>query len=494
MVIIKKDFMLSLSNELDERLDPSIDLPRNINAEQRLLSALLVNNNSLDQIADLIFPDHFYQPLHGRIYGYIINLIDRQLVADHRSIIMMFEKDPAFAVSSVTADEYIRHISSLEFTAVNIKDYAIEIYNHALKRNLFFTSKKISEMASDGSPHYEAKEKLQSAEQMLFELASEGISGNQMKHYKVFIKKSLDTIRMSYNNDRGITGVSTGYMMLDKYLCGLQNSDLLILAGRPSMGKTAFAVNIAMNAAASFYNMHQAGPNKDEKQKSVAFFSLEMSSEQLCTRIISMQSRINSENIRKGFSDSNMEQLIRASKQLELYNLYIDDTPALTISALRTRVRRACRQNNVGLVVVDYLQLLRGSAGSEKNRVQEVSEITQGLKAIAKEMNVPVIALSQLSRAVEQREDKRPLLSDLRESGSIEQDADVVMFIYRDAYYKRRMKDSKLSDTELLMLDRECDILIAKQRNGPIGDVKLNFNPSISLFANYGEYPESYNN
>ena len=339
-----------------------------------------------------------------------------------------------------------------------------------------------------------AQEQIEQAEANLFDLAEKGGNGkSDFRNISFSIKETLDKTLLARQRDSHICGVSTGFTDLDKMLSGLQQSDLFILAGRPSMGKTAIAINIAVNAC-KYLN-----PNFDDKKnlKAVGFFSLEMSSDQLASRILSMECSINATKFRTGqLSENEWEVVATRSAEIAKMPFFIDDTPALSISAIRTRARRMLRKNNLGLLVIDYLQLIRGSSSrSAENRVQEVSEITQGLKAIAKELNIPVIALSQLSRAVEQREDKRPQLSDLRESGSIEQDADVVAFIYRDSYYKERLRPPENEvdkfqkwKSEMQQVAHKAEFIIAKQRNGPVGSVELFFDAEFTRFGNLDIY------
>ncbi|MEK6734173.1 MAG: replicative DNA helicase, partial [Pseudomonadota bacterium] len=332
------------------------------------------------------------------------------------------------------------------------------------------------------------------AEQELFNLGTLGRESNaNFAAIKSSLTIALEKIQVAFKRQEHITGISTGFLDLDKYLCGMQNSDLLILAGRPSMGKTALAINLALNSCFYLRDHHKKNKDEEEVTPSVGFFSLEMSSEQLATRMMAIISEVHSSNLRSGqISESDFTKIVKASKDLAELSFFIDDTPSVSIAALRTRARRMKRRHNLSLLVIDYLQLIRGSSkSSEDSRVQEISEITQGLKAIAKELNIPVIALSQLSRAVEQREDKRPLLSDLRESGSIEQDADIVMFIYRDEYYLvRKQPKEGTSEYEKWQSDMNkvtnvAEVIIAKQRNGPVGGVKLHFDSRTTKFDNH---------
>lgn len=468
-------------------------VPHNIEAEQIVLGHLLYDNDSINKFGEYLTHDHFYAPVHRKIYETIVSLIDRGLYVTPVILKNYLDNDSSFEDGdSVT---YLNKLLALSSTVLNVSDYARLIYDLALKRELI----RISEDTINNA--YEVKSpaslQIETCEQRLFELASTGQSESSFIHYKKAIEQSLKKIEFAINNRENVIGVSTGFRDLDRILAGLQKSDLLILAGRPSMGKTAFAINMAYNSCLFFRN----NPDKDGKIRSVGFFSLEMSAEQLTSRILSMVSGIDAATLRNGsVSQYDFVKISDVCKEIAQNPFYIDDTPALTISALRTRARRMKRVHNVGAIFIDYLQLIRPSSTNEGNRVQEISEITQGLKAIAKELDIPVIALSQLSRAVEQREDKRPLLSDLRESGSIEQDADVVMFIYRDSYYLERKAHGNPSpeiEAKLARVRNLSEIIIAKQRNGPIGNVILKFSSNTTRFSDYDEersYSPEYEN
>lgn len=475
--------------DLEERI--ARKLPYNILAEQMLLGSLLMNNEDLHKVNDFLEAGHFYEEIHQRIYSAICLFYERSIVANPITLKNHFEKDKELIERG--GANYLANLAALAVTAININDYARMIYELALRRSLIEVGNEIVNDAYDKEIETPAHQQVEVAEQKLYNL-----SMNDAERQKGFVQlkssvaKSLEKVQKAYKNKGKISGISSKFTDLDNYLGGFQDSDLIILAGRPAMGKTAFAVNIAMNACKSMLERHKE-ENIDAKPKSIGFFSLEMSSEQIANRIISMTSGIDSSKLRTGFLiESDFDLLVNASSQLEKMPFFIDDTPALTISALRTRARRLKRMHNLGMIFVDYLQLLRSSSASSKeNRVQEISEITQGLKAIAKELNIPVLALSQLSRAVEQREDKRPLLSDLRESGSIEQDADIVMFIYREEYYASRKKSPKENSIEheqwkeyMSQIANVSEIIIAKHRSGPVGDLKLFFDNHLTQFKN----------
>ena len=396
-----------------------------------------------------------------------------------------FDKDEALV--SIGGAEYLARLAGLSAMVINIADYARTVYDLAVRRKLIEIGGDIVNDAFDKEIELTAAQQIEQAEQTLYTLASEGRSGSGFVMLKKSLKEAIDRAQLAYKHHGKVSGISSGFVDMDALLGGLQDSDLLILAGRPSMGKTALAINIALNACNYLCEI-----TKDQAPKSVGFFSLEMSSEQLAARMLSMISKVNAAKLRTGnLTDDDFTHIVRANKEMQELPFFIDDTPALTISALRTRARRLKRKHNLGLLVIDYLQLVRGTTkAGEGNRVQEISEITQGLKAIAKELNIPVIALSQLSRAVEQREDKHPQLSDLRESGSIEQDSDIVMFIYRDEYYESR-KEPRVGTPEHDAWQARMDevmniseVIIAKQRHGPIGAVKLYFDSNTTKFSN----------
>ena len=465
----------------------------NLEAEQSLLGTIILNNEYLSRVLEFLLPEHFYEPAHQKIYAQIIHNVEKvSIVANQITLKQFFEND-----ENIKAIGGVKYLSTLLANAsgiFDIADYGRIIYDLALKRKLVMIGEDVVNRVYKTENNLSAQDQIEQAEANLFDLAEKGGNGkSDFRNISFSIKETLDKTLLARKRDSHISGVSTGFTDLDKMLSGLQQSDLFILAGRPSMGKTAIAINIAVNAC-KFLN-----PNLDDKKnlKAVGFFSLEMSSDQLASRILSMECSINATKFRTGqLSENEWEVVATRSAEIAKMPFFIDDTPALSISAIRTRARRMLRKNNLGLLVIDYLQLIRGtSSRSAENRVQEVSEITQGLKAIAKELNIPVIALSQLSRAVEQREDKRPQLSDLRESGSIEQDADVVAFIYRDSYYKERMRPPENEvdkfqkwKNEMQQVAHKAEFIIAKQRNGPVGSVELFFDAEFTRFGNLDVY------
>jgi replicative DNA helicase len=485
---------------LPATLNPGADLqleqyrkqPFNIQAEQALLGSIITNNEALNRVGDYLRPEHFYEPVHQRIYDSVLKFFDRGIIATPVTLKNHFDKDEALA--DIGGAEYLARLAGLSIAIINLEAYGRIVYDLAVRRNLILIGEDIVNDAFDKEIELTAKEQIEAAEQQLFNLASEGIGDSGFKPLKVSLIEAINRADAAFKRVEKLSGVQTGFNDLDQLLGGLQNSDLLILAGRPSMGKTAFAINVAVNACKAMLNNHKGADG--ELPPSVGLFSLEMSSEQLAARMIAMESGVDSSKMRVGsLTDDEFAKLVQGNKELHKLPFFLDDTPALSISALRTRARRLKRKNNLGVLVIDYLQLLKGSSkASEANRVQEVSEITQGLKAIAKELNIPVIALSQLSRAVEQRDDKRPQLSDLRESGSIEQDADVVMFIYREEYYEERKKPSdsdgvKMAEWQAKMESCQniTEIIIAKQRNGPIGTAKLFFSAKTTKFEDLAE-------
>lgn len=456
----------------------------NLEAEQSLLGALMLNNQAFEVITEFLKPEHFSHPLHKNIYEVIARLIERSQVADPITLKPLLEGDPL--IQEAGGVGYLVDLVSGVSSTVSVRDYGQMIHEFYLRRSLSSIGDTIIRDAHDVKSEDTAMEKIEGAEKQLYDLASSGDTTRGAVSFKTALTEAVKMAEIAYRRDSSIVGVTTGLTDIDKWLGGLHPSDLLIVAGRPSMGKTVLGTNIAFNAAKAFMENPKEGAN-------AVFFSLEMSAEQLATRILATQSKISSDRIRRGdIKAEDFPGLVSASRLIENLGLFIDDTPALTVTALRNRARRLQRQHGIGLIVVDYLQLLEGSGKSRNgdSRVQEISDISRGLKALAKELNVPVIAMSQLSRAVEQREDKRPQLADLRESGSIEQDADVVMFIYRDEYYEARKEPPIGTDKHLEWQQRmskvqnQAEIIIAKQRHGPVGTVKLFFDGKFTKFGN----------
>ena len=468
-------------------------LPHNIDAEQGLLGALLVDNRSVEKMGDFLKPTHFFMPAHQRIYESILTLIDRGQTASPVTLKNYFETDDD--LKDVGGAEYLVDLAASVVSVVNVSDYARTIYDLHLRRELITLGEDVVNESYNHSLEADASTTIEQAEARLFDLAETGDVKGGFITLRDSVLTAIEQAEKAYQSDGHVTGITSGLIDMDKKLGGFQNSDLLILAGRPSMGKTALAVNWAFNAAKAYA---ESGGKEGGR---VAFFSLEMAAEQLAGRILSEQSGISGDAIRKGnIKQDDFRAFVEASQKMSQVPLYIDDTPALSISAVRTRARRLKRQHGLDMLVVDYLQLLRGTGSKRglENRVQEVSEITQGLKAIAKELEMPVIALSQLSRQVEQREDKRPQLADLRESGSIEQDADVVMFVYREEYYLSRTEPEPGTEKHMKWqesMERAHNIgecIVAKQRHGPIGTVKMFFDPNLTRFSDLDPNHMSY--
>jgi replicative DNA helicase len=472
---------------------PYRQAPCNVEAEQSLLGALLVNNEALQHLGDQLHAEHFYEALHQRIFDAIHKFHNKGLIANPVTLRHYFDQDAALA--DIGGGAYLAKLAAAAITVINIADYSKMIYDLALKRQLISLGEEVVNNAFLHQIDTPALMQIEDAEQKLFNLSHEGTKDRGFRSIKHSVVESIKHAERAHKNS-GLVGLTTGLVDMDKLLGGLQKSDLIILAGRPSMGKTALATNIAYYAAQSLAQEIKDKGLSTKEVGSVGFFSLEMSSEQLTTRLLSCASKLNSSSIFNGKIDAEeFSHLVRTSNELANLPFFIDDTPALSIAGLRTRARRLSRMHNLQLLVVDYLQLVRGNTSlAMNNRVQEVSEITQGLKAIAKELNIPVIALSQLSRAVEQREDKKPLLSDLRESGSIEQDADIVMFIYREEYYLGRMQPSMDDEQKFGKWQEDMDrvahmaeVIVAKHRNGPIDTVKLRFDSNLTQFTNLEE-------
>jgi replicative DNA helicase len=466
--------------------------PHNHEAEQGLLGMLLIDNRNLEKVSEFLRPEHFSHPTHQKIYETIVKMIERGLEAKATTLKDYLEKDEG--LQSVGGAQYLVELATEVPLLNDIKDYGQTVYDRYLRREIIRLNQDVATMAYNYTVEEDATNIISTAEGRLFKLAESGNTQGGFVTLRDSVKVAIELAEQAYKSDSHVTGVTTGLKDLDQKLGGLHNSDLLILAARPSMGKTSLAVNIAFNAAKAYA---QTGGTQGGR---VGFFSLEMSSDQLAMRILADQANISGDALRKGdIKEADFVNFVKAAQTLSTVPLYIDDTPALSIGAVRTRARRLKRQYGLDMLVVDYLQLLQGSGTrqSEGNRVLEISEITRGLKAIAKELQIPVIALSQLSRAVEQREDKRPMLSDLRESGSIEQDADIVMFIYRQEYYlSREVPEKKIGEKDEVFNDRyetwsnllqECastaEVIVAKQRHGPIGTVKLYFDSNVTRFG-----------
>ena len=470
--------------------DVSNDVPHSIEAEQQLLGALLTNNDLYDRISSVINSHHFYDPVHARIFEIASARITTNKLASPVTLKAFLAEDEGLA--ELGGASYLIRLAGAAISTFAVRDYAEMIYDLAIRRELISVGNDIAAKAARVDVESAPKEQIVEAEQELYRLADQGETKQGFQSFLVAVTDAVKVANAAYQREGGLAGVATGLTDLDKKLGGLHQSDLLILAGRPSMGKTSLATNIAFNIARAYKKgITASGEEGAIDGGVVGFFSLEMSAEQLATRILSEVAEIPSNQIRRGdFTENEFRRIVDAAKELEAAPLFIDDTPALPISQLAARARRLKRTHGLDALFVDYLQLVRG-AGRTENRVNEISEITMGLKAIAKELNIPVIALSQLSRQVENREDKRPQLSDLRESGSIEQDSDVVMFVFREEYYKEREKpgDNELDkmviwQEEMERLHGRAEVVIGKQRHGPIGSVELSFEGQFTRFGN----------
>jgi len=481
---------VSALQTLEEPSEALSYFPHSIEAEQQLLGALLTNNDLFDRIASVIKPDHFYDPVHARIFEVASARISKNNLASPVTLKTFMAEDAGLA--ELGGPAYLIRLAGAAISAFAVRDYAEMIHDLAIRRELITVGNDIAAKATRVDLESEPKEQIVEAEQKLYALAEQGQTNQGFQSFLTAVTDAVKVANAAYQRDGGLAGVATGLTDLDKKLGGLHPSDLLILAGRPSMGKTSLATNIAFNIARAYKKgITASGEEGAIDGGVVGFFSLEMSAEQLATRILSEVAEIPSNQIRRGdFTESEFRRIVDAAKELEAAPLFIDDTPALQISQLAARARRLKRTHGLDALFVDYLQLVRG-AGRTENRVNEISEITMGLKAIAKELNIPVIALSQLSRQVENREDKRPQLSDLRESGSIEQDSDVVMFVFREEYYKEREKpgDNELDkmviwQEEMERLHGRAEVVIGKQRHGPIGSVELSFEGQFTRFGN----------
>lgn len=459
------------------------ELPYDTESEQAVLGSLLIDNKCLDEIGDFLQEEHFYIPIHSIIYKTIVKTINKGSLAN--PITIKSSLSNAIDIKNMGGAKYLVELASNADKMLNIKHYAKIIYNLSINRKLISIGKQI--VQDNYEKISDAEGQIEKAEKLLFNIAEQR-NNNKCQTISDTVIKTIDIVDKAIKRD-GINCISTGYTDVDSLLGGLKNSDLLILAARPSMGKTALATCIAYRAAIKLKKENQ----EKNEDRNICIFSLEMSSEQLTGRILSVATGINSHKMFRGtISNEDFSNIINEGQNISEIPLLIDDTPAISITELRAKARRLKRQNNISLIIVDYLQLLRGEGKHlEGNRVQEVSEITRGLKIIAKELDIPVLALSQLSRAVEQREDKRPQLSDLRESGSIEQDADIVMFLYREEYYLERKKPDFNSDklhawqADMERVRNVADLIIAKHRNGAIGRVLLHFNHDTTCFSDF---------
>ncbi|WP_321391384.1 replicative DNA helicase [Emcibacter sp.] len=466
------------------------ETPHNLEAEQALLGAILTNNEALSKVQDFLQAEHFINAAHQKIYDATRKLIEKGLVASPVTLKPYFEREEHLA--DVGGAKYLASLASSAISIINAAEYGQIIHQMALKRELISVGTEIVNDAYDHDVDKTAQDQIEQAERSLYSLAETGNSEGGFKTFAKAATEAVNVIEISRKNSGKLSGVNTGFTSINNHIGGLHRSDLMILAGRPAMGKTALATNIAFNASKFYLEQERAGiPHEENRGAVTAFFSLEMSADQLATRILAEQANLPSQDLRKGqINQDQFSALARTSMELEELPLFIDDTPSLSIGGLRTRARRLKRQHGLGLVVVDYLQLLRGGdrGRGPENRVQEISEITRGLKGLAKELQIPVLALSQLSRTIESRDNKRPLLSDLRESGSIEQDADMVTFVYRPEYYLHQQQPDMGTPEHAIWLE-ECErmmgkaeFIIGKQRHGPTGIIELMFNSETTKF------------
>ncbi|AZO08983.1 replicative DNA helicase [Mesorhizobium sp. M3A.F.Ca.ET.080.04.2.1] len=470
------------------------EAPNNIEAEQALLGAILVNNDAFYRVSDFLKPGHFYEPLHRRIFEVAAELIRMGKIATPITLKTFLPAEEK--VGDMTVAQYVVRLAVEAVTVVNATDYGRAIYDLATRRALITVGEDMVNIAYDAPVDMSPSDQIEDAERRLFELAETGRYDGGFESFNDAVKTAVDMANAAYMRDGQLSGIATGLRDLDRRMGGLQPSDLIVLAGRPGMGKTSLATNIAFNIAEAYRPAQQAdGTFKAANGGVVGFFSLEMSSEQLATRIISEQTEISSSKIRRGeITEMDFEKLVACSQTMQKIPLFIDQTGGISIAQLSARARRLKRQRGLDLIVIDYIQLMQGSsARASQNRVQEITEITTGLKALAKELGVPIIALSQLSRQVESRDDKRPQLSDLRESGSIEQDADVVLFVYREEYYLKN-REPKLGTEEYVKWENEmneargkAECIVAKQRHGPTGTVSLAFHGEFTRFSDLAE-------
>ena len=466
-----------MENNLSLVRDQFKELPNNIEAEQAVIGSILVSNDIFDEISTIISSINFYDPMHQKIFEAIESLIYKGMLANPITLKNYFEDEK----DDLNVPEYLVKITKFSTSVRQAVEYSKIIYDMFVRRELIKISEQTIDSAKLNDLDTNGQTIIENSEKLLFDLAEKGSFNSSLVKFDEAMKQTIEMASAAYKNEEGIVGVPTGLRDLDDKLGGLHQSDLIIIAGRPSMGKTSLATNIAFNAA---QKLQDSG-----KKSSIAFFSLEMSSEQLSTRIISEQARISSNDIRRGrISDDQFDKFLETSKNISELPLYIDETPAISIAALSNRARRIKRLFGLDMIVVDYIQLMRGTTFNKDGRVQEISQITQGLKAIAKELALPVVALSQLSRQVEQRDDHKPQLADLRESGSIEQDADVVMFVYREGYYLQRKEPREATvehaewQAKMNEVAHLAQIIIGKQRHGPIGNVTLEFEERFTKF------------
>ncbi|GGF87194.1 replicative DNA helicase [Azorhizobium oxalatiphilum] len=475
--------------------------PHNVEAEQALLGAILVNNEAFYRVSDFLKQEHFFEPLHGRIYDLTSSLVRAGKIAT--PVTLKTFLPPELDIGGLTGPQYLARLAAEATTIINAEDYGRAIYDLSVRRELIRIGEEIVNDAFDAPVEAQPQDQIEEAEKRLYAIAESGRYDGGFVRFGDALRESVDMASRAFQREGHLSGISSGLDDLDTQMGGLQPSDLIVLAGRPAMGKTSLATNIAFNIAAAYRGEQRPdGSIEAVSGGVVGFFSLEMSSEQLATRILAEQAEIASYKIRRGdISESEFAKLAAAAQSMQIVPLYIDDTGGISIAQLVARARRLKRQRGLNFMVVDYLQLLTGSSKTTGNRVQEITEITTGLKALAKELQVPVMALSQLSRQVESRDDKRPQLSDLRESGSIEQDADVVMFVYREEYYLKSREPKPGTEewfkweTDMKACEATAEIIIGKQRHGPTGTVKVHFEAQYTRFQNLARddrFPERH--
>jgi len=467
--------------------------PHNIEAEQSLLGAILVNNDAFYRVSDFLEPPHFFEPIHRQIFETASSLIRMSKLATPVTLKTFLPAD--LDLGGMTVAQYLARLAAEATTVINAYDYGRTVYDLALRRELIHIGEDMVNVAYDAPVDFAPRAQIEDAERKLYELAEAGRYEGGFQKFSGVLTLAVDMAARAYQRDGNLSGLATGLRDMDTKMGGLQPSDMIVLAGRPGMAKTSLATNIGYNVARAYQGELQPdGTMKTVNGGIVGFFSLEMSAEQLATRIIAERSGIPSSTIRRGgITETDFENIRDAAIEMQNLPFYIDETGGLSIAQLAARARRLKRQKGLDLLIVDYIQLLQGSSRKSDNRVQEMTEITTSLKALAKELSVPIIAISQLSRQVESRDDKRPQLSDLRESGSIEQDADVVLFIYREEYYLANREprpgtpEHEKWQTEMELAHGKAEVIIGKQRHGPTGTVNLHFEAAITRFSDLAD-------
>ena len=494
---------MTFAEKLDQRPEElARQSPHNIDVEQALLGAILINNDAFYRVSDFLEPVHFYDPLHRQIFETCVQLIRMGKIADPRTIKSFVGENET--VGDITVAEYLSRLAFEAATIINAEDYGRSIYDLAIRRSLIGIGEDMVNIAYDAPVDMAPRDQIEDAERRLFELAEAGRFEGGFSGFAEALKTAIDMAGAAYQRDGQLSGMATGLSDIDNMMGGLQPSDLIVLAARPGMGKTSLATNIAYNIASAWRGEQRSdGSIETVNGGIVGFYSLEMSSEQLATRVIAEQSGVSSSDIRRGkIHEDQFDRIVEVAQRMQRIPLYIDQTGGISIAQLAARARRLKRQRGLDLLIIDYIQLVTGSSRrSAENRVQEITEITTKLKALAKELNVPIVALSQLSRQVESRDDKRPQLADLRESGSIEQDADVVMFIFREEYYmQNKVPKEGTEEFEQWRIKMEeiagrAEVIIGKQRHGPTGTVNLQFDAEVTRFsslAHTDRLPEQY--